>query len=328
MNRRDFIAGLGGMAIALPRVAAAQPTTRIPKIGVLWHAGNAEEEGPYFSAVKEGFKDLGYIEGRTISLEHRFPNEEPAKFASMALELVALRPDVLLAAGGPASIAAKNATATIPVVFIAVPDPILSKLVDNLSRPSGNVTGLSNFAVQVAAKRLEYLKAAMPSLARIALLVNPNVPIARRYIEESQEAAEKLRLNVQPFEARSLQEIDTAFGAMVKARMQAVSINAEGVFFQHRGMIGKIAITHRLPTCAFSRETLEGGALMSYGPDQRALFRRAATLADKLLKGAKPSDLPVEQPTRIEFLINGKTAKALGFTFPRELLLRADEVIE
>jgi putative ABC transport system substrate-binding protein len=233
-----------------------------------------------------------------------------------------------LAAGGPASIAAKKATATIPVVFIVVPDPISSKLVDSLARPSGNVTGLSNFAVQVAAKRLEYLKAATPSLARIALLVNPNVPITRRYIEESQEAAEKLKLNVQPFEARSSQDIGGAFDAMVKARMQAVSINAEGVFFQHRAMVGKLAITHRLPTCAFSRETLEGGALMSYGPDQRALFRRAATFADKLLKGAKPSDLPVEQPSRIEFLINGKTAKALGITIPRDILLRADEVIE
>jgi len=328
MNRRDFIPVLAGIVIALPRVAAAQPTSRIPKIGVLWHAANAEEEGPYFTAVLQGFKDLGYIEGRTISLEHRYPNEEPAKFASMALELVALKPDVLLAAAGSASIAAKNATTTIPVVFIAVPDPIASKLVDSLARPSGNVTGLSNFAVQLAAKRIEFLKTAMPSLSRIALLVNPNAPITRRYIEESQEAAEKLRLSVQPFEARSLQEIGRAFDAMVKARMQAVSINADGLFFQQRAMLGKIAVTHRLPTCAYSRETLEGGALMSYGPDFRGLFRRAATFADKLLKGAMPSDLPVELPSRIEFLINSTTAKALGITIPRELLLRADEVIE
>jgi len=295
---------------------------------VLWHAGSAEEEGPYFTAIQEGFKDLGYIEGRTIAFEHRFPNEEPAKFASMASELVALKPDVLLAAGGSASIATKNATATIPVVFIVVPDPIASKLVDSLAKPSGNVTGLSNFAVQVAAKRLEYLKAALPSLSRVALLVNPNAPIMRRYLEESREAAEKLGLNVQPFEARSLPEIYSAFDAMVKARMQAVSINAEGLFFQYRAIIGKVAINNRLPSCSFSREMLEGGVLMTYGPDQRELFRRAASFADKLLKGAKPSDLPVQLPSRIEFLINGKTAKALGTTIPSSLLARADEVIE
>lgn len=328
MERRDFVFLLGATVITLPHVAVAQIVGRNPKIAVLWHAANAEEEGPYFKAVQQGFKDLGYIEGRTITLEHRFPNEDPAKFASMASELVALKPDVLLAAGASASIAAKNATATIPVVFIVVPDPIASKLVDSFARPSGNVTGLSNFAVQVTPKRLEYLKAAMPSLSRVALLVNPNVPITRRYIAESVEAAEKLGLSVQPFEARSLQEIEMAFEAMVKAQMQAVSINAEGLFFQHREMVGKFAINHRLPTCAYSRETLEGGALMSYGPDQRGLFRRAATFADKLLKGARPSELPVELPSKMEFLINNRTVKALGITIPRAVLVRADEVIE
>ena len=326
MKRRDFI-GVLGLVLAAPRTAGAQPARKIPRVGVLWHAANAAEEGPYFTAVQQGFKDLGYIEGRTINLEHRFPNEEPSKFISMAAELASLKPDVLLAAGGSASIAAKNATTTIPVVFIVVPDPIASKLVDNLARPKGNVTGLSNFAVGVTAKRLEFLKEAIPSLSRVALLVNPNVPITRRYIEESEAAAAQLRIAIQPFEARSLDEIERAFDAMVKGRMQAVSINAEGLFFQHRNMVGKFAIERRLPTCAYSRETLEAGALMSYGPDQRGLFRRSATFADKLLKGAKPSDLPVELPSRIEFLINGKTAKALAFEAPKLLLLRADEVL-
>lgn len=295
---------------------------------MLWHAGSAEEEGPYFAVLQQGFKSLGYEDGRTILLEHRFPNEEPAKFDSMAAELVAWKPDVLLAANVSSAVAAKKATSTIPIVFIVVPDPVGSKLVDNLARPSGNLTGLSNFAVEVTKKRLEFLKAAIPSLARVGLLVNPNVPSSRRYIDEGEEAAGRLGLTVQPFEARSLDEIDRAFEAMVKARMQAASINPEGMFFQFRHPLGQTIAHHRMPTCVFSRETMVGGALMSYGPDHRDLFRRATALADKLLKGARPSELPVELPSRIEFVVNNRVARQLGIALPPSLLLRADEVID
>ena len=199
---------------------------------------------------------------------------------------------------------------------------------DNLARPGGNVTGLTNFAVQLSAKRLEYLKEAIPGLSRVGLLINPNVQITRRYIEESEAAAAILRLTIQLVEVRSVDDLESAFDAMIKARVQAVAVNAEGLFFQGRAIVAKLALARRLPTCVYSRETLEAGALMSYGPDQRAIFRRAAVYVDKILKGAKPADLPVEQPTRLEFLINLKTVKALGLTIPQSLLRRVDQVLE
>ena len=326
VRRRDFITALG--MVILPDVGQAQQTKKVPTIAILWHAANADEEGPYLEAVRQGLRELGYVEGRTVTLENRFPNEEPERFRAMAAELVSLKPDVLLAAGASASIAAKNATTTVPVVFMVVPDPLGSRLVDSLARPGGNVTGLTNFAVQLSAKRLEYLKEAIPGLSRVGLLINPNVQITRRYVDESEAAAATLRLAVQPFEVRSLDDLERAFDAMVKARVQAVAVNAEGLFFQGRGLVAKLALARRLPTCVYSRETLEAGALMSYGPDQRAIFRRAAIYADKILKGVKPAELPVEQPTRFEFLINLKTAKALRLTIPPAVLLRVDETLE
>lgn len=328
MNTRRSLLLAGAAGALCPCLGGAQPTRRVPKVAVLWHAGSAEEEGPYYTVLEEAFKNLGYENGRTIALEHRFPNEEPAKFDGMAVELVAWKPDVLLAANVSSALAAKKATSTIPIVFIVVPDPVGSQLVDNLARPTGNLTGLSNFAVEVTQKRLELLKAAIPTLTRVALLINPNVPSSRRYIDESVAAASGLGLTVQPFEARTLDDIDRAFDAMVKARMQALSINPEGLFFQYRHVIGESIANHRLPTCVFSRETMVGGALMSYGPDHRDLFRRATTYADKLLKGAKPSDLPVELPRRIEFVINSKVAKVLGIAIPQSVMVRADEVVE
>jgi len=328
MSRRELMMLLGGTIALSPHVVGAQQPMRTARVAVLWHAGSAEEEGPYLEAVRLGFRELGYTEGQTITLEHRFPNEEPERFRSMAAELAALKPDVLLAAGGPASIAAKNVTRTIPVVFIVVPDPLGSKLVDSVARPGANVTGLTNFAVQLCAKRLEYLKETIPSLSRVALLINPNVQITQKYIEESEAAAGKLGLTLSRIEARSVDELPRAFQTIGKVRAQAVVVNAEGVFFQGRTIVAQMALARHLPTCVFSRETLEAGAFMSYGPDQRAIFRRAAAYADKILKAAKPSDLPVEQPSRFEFLINRTAARALGLTVPASVQLRVDQVIE
>ena len=325
-SRRQFVIASAAGALMHSRVWA-QTTRRVPVVGVLWHAGSAAEEGPYLHELREGFKSLGYEEGRNLILEHRFPNEEPAKFNSMAAELVALKPNVILAANVSSAVAAQVATSTIPIVFIVVPDPIGSGLVDSLARPSRNLTGLSNFAVEVTSKRLEFLKAAIPSLTRVALLVNPNLPSSRRYIEEGSEAAGRLRMSLQPFDARSPDEIERAFGLMVATGFQAVSINNDGVFFQQRDIIGSSLTRHRLPACVFSRETMVGGALMSFGTDHRDLFRRAATYADKLLKGARPSDLPVELPRKVELVVNVKVAGWLGITLPPALLLRADEVI-
>jgi ABC-type uncharacterized transport system substrate-binding protein len=326
MRRREFITLLG--VATWPLAADAQYLNRKPQVGVLWHAKNAEEEGPYFKALVEGFVALGYVDGHNITLHHRFPNETPALFKRMAADLVALNIDVLVSVGNVASPYARDATATIPVVFLLVADPIASRLVDSVARPSGNVTGLTNFAADVVGRRLQLLKELIPELSRVGQLVNPNATAARLNIELTQDAAARLGFAVQLFEARSVEELERAFDAMAAARMQAVTVNQEGLAFQARELIAKLALLRRLALCAYSRETFEPGAFMSYGTDHRAICRRAAVYVDKILKGNKPSDLPVEAPTKFELLVNLRTAKAIGLAIPPALLARADEVIE
>jgi len=330
MRRREFISLLGGAAAAWPHTARAQqPTRKIPRVGVLWHAGSAEEEAIYLGALSEGLKALGYVDGKTIALDHRFPNEMPERFVSLAAELAALKPDVLVAVTRPAAIAAQRATTTIPTVFIVVPDPVGMKLVNSLARPGGNITGLTHIAVELSAKRLAYFKEAFPSASRAALLVNANDPQGmRRYIDESQIAAGALGITVQPVEVRSLGDFEAAFDQIVADRLEGVVVPADGLFYQGRGRLAQSALQRRLPLVVYSRETLEAGALMSYGADQRAIFRRAGVYVDKILKGERPADLPVEQPAKFEFLINLKTAKTLGLTIAPAVLARADEVIE
>jgi putative ABC transport system substrate-binding protein len=327
MRRREFIALLGSAASLTPRVSQAQPTGKIPKIGVLWHAGSAEEEGPYFKALAEGFRDLGYVEGRTIILEHRFPNEMPERFKAMAAELAALNVDVLVSVGNGASYA-KNATTTIPVVFMLIPDPVGAQLVSSLARPGGNVTGFTNFAAELVGKRLQFLREIIPGLSRIAQLVNPNVQASRLHLDVTRSAASEIGLSVQAFEARSVPELEPAFDAMAAAGMQAVTVNPEGVPFQGRAIIGNLAITRRLALCAYSKETFESGALISYGASHSAICRHAPVYVDKILKGAKPSELPVQGPTKFEMFINLKTAKSLGLTIPPLVLVQSDETIE
>jgi putative tryptophan/tyrosine transport system substrate-binding protein len=328
MRRREFIAVLGGAVAAWPLAARAQQRDKIPRVGVLWHAGSAEEEGPNFNALVEGFNALGYVDQNNIRLEHRFPNEVPDRFRSMAAELVASKVDVLVGVGTATAPYAKNATTTIPVVLTVAPDPVAAKLVDSFARPGGNVTALTYFAGELAGKRLQLLKDSIPGLSRVGLLVNPNALITRPYIEDSQVAAAKLGLTLHVFEARSVDELEPAFDKMAAAGMQAVAIMTDSLFFQGRAIIPKLALERRLPTCAFSRETLEPGALMSYGPDILTVLRHTAIYVDKILKGAKPGELPVEQPTKFQLFFNLKTAKALGIELPAALLTNADELIE
>lgn len=327
MKRRDFITLAGG-AVAWPLTARAQRQGRIPKIGVLWHAANAEEEGPLFTALVEGFRKLGYVEGRNITLEHRFPNEIPERFKSMAAELVSLNVDALVSAGIQAALGCKEATKTIPIVFMFMPDPVGSKIVDSLAQPGGNVTGLTNFAPDLIGKRLQFLKETIPALSRVALLVNPSSQITRRYMDVTQAAGAALELVIQTFEARSLDELEPAFDGMARARMQAVTINADGLIYQGKEVIAKLAVGHRMALSAYSRESFDAGALMSYGPDNIATCHRAAVFVDKMLKGAKPSDLPVEQPTKFQYFINLKIAKALGLEVPATLISISDQIIE
>jgi putative ABC transport system substrate-binding protein len=327
MRRREFISLIGGALATAPSAAWSQQRKDIPTVGYLWHAGSAKEETPYFEALLEGFAKLGYVDGRNIKLLHRFPNERPELFRSMAAELVSLNVDVLMG-GAIASSYLRDATTKIPIVFMFIPDPIGMKFVQSLARPSGNITGLSNFGSEIAGKRLQLLKELVPGLSRVALLTNPNQETTRVFVEVMSAAADQLGLKIQTFDARSGEEMEPAFDAMVKAGMQAMTVVQGGMAFQGRTIIPKLALARRLPMCAYSRETFEHGALVSYGPDQIEMCRRSAAYADKILKGAKPGEIPVEQPTSFEFLINLKTAKALGIDVPLHLQQIANEVIE
>lgn len=313
MRRRAFLTAFAAGAAAWPFMAKAQQQRRkVPRVGVLWHAGSAEEEAPYLKALLQGLGKLGYVDGQTIGLENRFPNEQPEKFIAMATELTALNVDILIAVTPLGALAAQRATTTIPTVFIVVPDPVGTKLVNSLAHPGGNITGLTHIAVELSAKRLSLFKEAFPSVTRVALLVNPNDQRSmRRYVDEANAAAAALGLDVKPVEVPSLSAIEQAFDKVAEGQHEGVVVSADGLFYQGRLAIARAALARRLPLTVYSRETLEAGALMSYGADVREVFRKAAGYVDKILKGEKPADLPVEQPTKFEFLINQKTAKAL-----------------
>lgn len=326
ISRRELLAGGVAWLASSSLVRAQQPTAR-PRVSVLWHAANIAEETPYYQSLLEGFQRLGYVDGRTITLEHRFPDEKPALFTRMADELVASAPDILVAVGSAAPYA-KKATSTIPIVFMYVPDPIGAGLVETIRRPGGNATGLTNFSVDLSAKRLQYLKEAFPPVTRVALLINPGAPISRLYVHQSQEVAPQLGLDVSVFEVGTSAELEPAFDAMLKAGVQGVVVNAESLFYQLKTEVAGLAIKHRLPTCSWVREVAEAGTLISYGADQRAISRRVATYVDRILKGERPADMPVEQPSRFELIANLKTATALGYTIPQTFLSRVDDSIE
>jgi putative ABC transport system substrate-binding protein len=328
MRRRDFISAAIVVAAFPPRGALAQQSQKIPRIGVLWHAGSAEAEGSNFPALVNGFSGLGYVEGRSIVLEHRFPNEMPAQFERMAAELVGSGVDVLVAVGANAAPYAKAATTKIPVVFAIVPDPLGSGLVKSLARPDANVTGFSNSASDLIGKRLELLRELVPGLARVALLVNSNSRLATPYSDTFQAAASNLGLSGSTFRWLSPEELESIFVAMKAAGVQAFMINPDGWAFTYRAAIAQLATANRLVLSSWSRQTFAAGAFTSYGVDHDAICRRVAVYVDKLLKGAKPGDLPVEQPTKFEFLISLRTARAIGRDVPPAMLARADEVIE
>jgi putative ABC transport system substrate-binding protein len=332
MRRREFITLLGGTVLPLSvwsLAARGEEASLQRRIGVLWHAASAEEEAVYLGALREGLADLGYVEGRNIVLENRFPAEQWERFISLAAELVELKPDMLVAVSRPAAIAAQRATTTIPIIFSVVPDPVGSKLVVSLARPGGNITGLSNMALDLSAKRIEFLKEMVGGLSRVALLVNAgDEEGARRYVEESQVAARPLGITIVPVEVRGLGEIPRAFSMIDQLNVNGVVGTADSLFTVERKNIIQLALERHLPTMMHSRETVAAGALMSYAPSYVQILRRTAVYVDKILKGVRPADLPVEQPTKFELVINLKTAAALGLTVPPTLLSRADEVIE
>jgi putative tryptophan/tyrosine transport system substrate-binding protein len=327
MRRREFIRLIGGAAAAWPIAARAQQSKNIPTVGVLWHAANAEQEDVYLSVLVKAFNDLGYVEGKNIHLEHRFPAENPDRYRTLGQELIDAEPDAIVAVTVAGAVALKQLTSTIPIVFVLVPDPIASGLVESLARPGGNATGLSLMSVDLSGKRLELLKEAVPNLSRVALLLDLFSPNKEGQIKANQTAAEALGISLWPTEVSAPDEIESVFSKIAQDRADAVMRAPATFLFNERARVGAAALAHRLPIMTYIAEEVPHGFLMSYGQDFPDYFRRAAAYTDRILKGAKPADLPVEQPTKFKLVLNLKTAKALGLTFPQTLIVSADEVI-
>ncbi len=323
MKRRDLLI-LGGAAVACPLAAHAQQRA-MPVIGFLG-AGTPSGWSRWLAAFKQRLHELGWTEGRTVAIEYRWAEGRDERYSEIAAEFVGLKVDVIVTAGG-AVLAVKQATTAIPIVFALAADPVGSGLVASLARPGGNVTGLSIQATDLAGKRVEILREVVPGLRRLAIMANVGYRAAVLEMHEVQEAARKLGLDVAILEIRRADDIASAFEA-IKDRAEALYIPAEPLVNTNRIRINTLAQSARLPTMFGFREYVEAGGLMSYGPNIPGLFRRAAEVVDKLLRGATPGDIPVEQPTTFELIINLTTAKALGLTVPQAMLMRADEVIE
>jgi putative ABC transport system substrate-binding protein len=327
MDRRAFIGTLAGGLLAPPLVADAQTAPTIAKIGLL-SVTTPVVLASSIEAFRQALRGLGHVEG-TFVLEVRYGDGRFERLPELARELVGLNMDVILATSDVVIAAIKRETQTIPIVMVFSTDPMGTGFVASLARPGGNVTGLSNISSELSRKRLELLREAVPGLSRVAALWNPDVRGALLDYKETEGAARLLRLELQSVEVSRAEDLDRAFSAVTKQRAQALVLpGANPVGFINRGKIATFAQRNRLPSMYPTREYVETGGLMSYGPSLPDLFRRAATYVDKILKGAKPADLPVEQPTKFELVINLKTAKALGLTIPQSLLQRADQVIE
>ncbi len=326
MRRRDFIRLLGGTAVAWPVAASAQQAAKLPTIGFLGPT-TPSAQSQWVAAFLQRLRELGWIEGRTIVIAYRWAEGRAERFAEIATELVRLKVDVIVTYGTPQVIAAKQATSVIPIVFALAGDPVGAGLVANLARPGANVTGLSLQTSDTAAKRIELLREVVPSLHRLAILANVGNPAAPLEMSEVQAAARTLGLEVATFEIRRAEDIAPAIEAL-KGRADALYVAGDPLLNANRIGINTLAVGAKLPTIYIQREFVEAGGLISYGPNFPDLFRRAAGHVDKILRGAKPADIPVEQPTRFDLVINVTTAKALGLTISESLLARADEVIE
>jgi putative ABC transport system substrate-binding protein len=318
---------LGYLGVA-PLAPEAQPPTHVHRIGVLF--GTTPGRDPFLEAFLEGMRGLGYVEGQNLVLESRGAEGQYERFPDLVAELVRLKVDVLLVPSTAAALAAKHATTTIPIVMVGIGDPVGSGLVASLARPGGNLTGLSILSPELVGKQLEFLKDVLPTVSRVAVLWNPANPAAALQVRAAEVAAQRLGVQLHLVEARGPDAFDSAFAAMTSAHAGALLVVPDRIFYQHRRLLTELAATRRLPTMHTlqCREFVEAGALLCYGASLPDSWRRAATYVDKILKGAKPADLPVEQPTKFELVINLKTAQALGITMPPSLLLLADEVIQ
>jgi putative ABC transport system substrate-binding protein len=317
----------GAMFFTLGASAEAQQATKIPRIGVL-AAGSNFPASPSDEALLQGLRELGYIEGQNIGIVYRFAEGKVERFADLAAELVHLKVEIIVATGTPAVLAAKQATRTIPIVMASTGDPVASGLVVSLAHPGGNVTGLSNQLSDVGGKQLEILNEAFPKVARVAVLWDPTNAANALWLGEVKAAAGRLRITLQPLEVHVSNDIETAFAAIIRDRATALSVAPNTVNAIFLKQILNLAAKSRLPVIYPDSRFTDAGGLMSYGANIPDLFRRAATYVDKILRGAKPGDLPVEQPTKFELVINLKAAKEIGLTIPPNVLARADRVIK
>lgn len=327
IERRSFIRTVGLGVLAAPLAAEAQQASKVPRIAVLW-GGNAAFAEPYVEAGRRAIGELGYVEGKNFITEPRFAERKPGAIDVLAADLVRLRVDAIVAAGDPAIRSAQRVTTTIPIIMVAAGDPVRAGFVTSLARPGGNITGMTFLSRELSAKRLEILKEAVPALSRVAVLWNPDNPGGQINFDATLAAAKDLGLTLQSVEARAVADLERAFGAMDK-NIQGVIVLTDPVTANFAGrVVADLATKHRVPTvCELVEFTKEGG-LVSYGPSLRSMAQRTAVYIDRILKGAKPAELPVEQPTKFELAVNLKTAKTLGLTIPQSLVVRADELIE
>ena len=326
LERRAFMALIASGLLAAPLAAGAQQAGKIHRIGFLFYGSPGPS--PELDAFRRGLREAGYIEGQSVAIEYRFAGGDVGRLPGLAVELARGKPDVMVTPGTPASLAAKQATGSIPIVFAGVADAVGAGLVASLARPGGNITGLTGISAELGGKRLELLKQVAPKASRVAVLYNPADRANVLVLKGLQESAPALGLTLQPLEVRQAGEFEGAFVAMTRKRTQALFGAAGVLTSEHRRDVVDLAARRRIPAMWGDREFVEAGGLMSYAVNFYDQIRRAATYVDKILKGTKPGDLPVEQPTHYELVINLKTAKALGLTIPQSVLQRADEIIQ
>jgi ABC-type uncharacterized transport system substrate-binding protein len=326
--RKVFMgSALSAVLLALCVSVAAQQQQKIAKIG--WLASNSPTSSrPGFEAFRKALRNHSYVESKNITFEFRYAEDKYERLPALANELVRLKVDLIIAPNAVCALAAKSATNSIPIVFLGSPDPVAAGLVDSLARPGGNITGLTNIAVELAGKRLELLKETIPKLIRVALLWNPTDQSSRLGWKESQLPARELGLQLVSMEVSSSDKFEGAFSQATKAHSGALAVTSNPLATTHQKQIVAMALKNRLPSIFNREDFVDNGGLMSYGPDRDDPFRRAAIYVDKILKGATPADLPVEQPTKLEFIVNLKTATQIGLTIPPNVLARADRVIK
>ena len=326
MRRREFITFLGGAAAAWPFAARAQQTRKVSRVGYLGTASSSVE-GHVLDAFRQKLRELGHIEGDNVAIEYRWAEGQDDRLPELAAELVRLKPDVIVTRGTPGTLAAKQATNTIPIIFAGIGDPVNAGLVASYARPEGNVTGLTFTGPELEGKRLQILKEVVPGHSRVAALWNP-VSMGGEFYRQTQIAATALSITLQPVEARRMDDLEQAFATIGGARADALIVLADPFLLSKRKQIVAFAANRRLPAMYPYREYVDAGGLSSYAPSNIDRLLRTAVYVDKILRGAKPADLPVEAPTKFELIINNKTAKELGFIVPATLLTRADEIIE